>query len=158
MAEIVQLPNLPLLNERGQPERPLVLLYGMPSWQAKAVRGMEKVSGCVIKTDVRAVPNGPLHPVEVATAMLDYFSSADVVLCWCGEGQEVFYLDHWTYLGVLIGKWPQKVVIGMKREQDHPMVAGLELMLQGLQLRYHFTLDNAISVAQERCRELRRIS
>jgi hypothetical protein len=153
----IKIPGFPALNKKGRIKRPLVLLFGESTWQHSAARSLSRTAQDVILTG-HIYPDNLKGPVaEIQTCWPVYFEAADIVMGWCGRyNQYTFRLDHWTFMGWLLGRIPQKVVLGVDREGLHPMIQGLCDLAEMSHVRVAGTLEETLSIAQERCREINR--
>lgn len=157
MAEIITIPDYPAIGRFNKPKKPVVLLFGRPRWQPQITRELDKSAGVIIKSDVELAPKGPMHPVRAWASWLEYFEMVDIIFSWCGNADEAFYLDQWTYFGWALTKYPYKILAGFELDSDHPMANGLKFLMQELQMQFVLSLDAMSALAQERCRQLRSV-
>lgn len=157
MSEIIKMPYVPRLNTKGQPNRPMVTLLGgrMGSWQIAAAKRMVKQARVVVQTNTPTAPAGSLHPMDANLAVLTYLEQSDLVLIWCGKGEDALYLDEWIWASWLVAAHPDRVVCGIESGVDHPMAPTLAFVLQQRRIVHYQAIDDAVSMAQERCREIR---
>jgi hypothetical protein len=123
----------------------MVVLVGgsQGTWQLRAERQLLKVAPIVQRLAGR--------PLEEVLLLLD---SADVVVAWCGVGPDVHYLTDWLFVGRILGV-VDKVVIGVSPITDHPMAPRLRDLVRLHGLPCPESLDDVLSAAAEKCRQVR---
>lgn len=155
---IESIPSVPPLTD-GQPPRPFVVLIGAEGgqWQARAAQQLDKQARCVMRTDVLTAPRGSLHPSDQWMALKQYFTEADLIVCWVGLADDVLYLNEWIWVAYALATWPTKMMCGVEPGTEHPMVPALSFLLSDLGLYRWDTLEDTLTMAAERCRELRKV-
>lgn len=157
MAAIIRIPDFPLTGQYVKPPSPVIMLFGRSNWQPKAARELEKAAGVIIRTDVDLSPMGPLHPALGWARWLEYFELADVIMGWCGNEDESFYLDQWSYFAAAAVKYPHKIRVGFESLSDHVMSDGLRFMLKELGIQFVLSLDALLTLTYEHCRQVRSV-
>ena len=155
---ITRLPNVPPLSANMRPPRPLVTLLGgrNGTWQRLAAQQLGKVARCIIRTDVPLIPKGTVHPSDAWIAVSTYLTQSDVVVLWCGLGDEVLYLEEWLWASYAVASCGSRLVSGIERGVDHPMAPTLGFVVSDRNVVCYHQLDDLLAMAAERCRMARR--
>lgn len=107
---IVRLPDLPPMNERGKPLRPLVVLVGSAGiWQQLPARDLNVKAGkagAVVRTDAAVqgvVQREGYHPEAILAAIRLMVDAADLVVVWVDTGPVWLWLEMGQWIDAVIG-------------------------------------------------------
>ena len=157
---IVRLPDMPI-DSKATSAGVTACLFGTGDWLHGFSRELElRVSRVLVADMRRSVDPGEAHSLSALNAgmVLHYFGVADIIAVWCGAGGEMLYLDQWTFAGYALGKYPERMVLGISGDADHPMITGLAQLGDAEIPRCFpvvFEKSMLLAATIERCRVLR---
>ncbi len=151
MGSIISMPDLPWQGN-GRAPYPVVLLFGAPhsQWQVDFAAELVTAATVVIRSDVPAI-----HLASRIEYLCETADVADWIVAWCGSEVDRFHLDDWTVIGYLMARLPEKILLGMPPDPDHPMASGLWTLARMSQIDVHGQIPTLLGQAIARCRRRR---
>lgn len=172
-ARVVTLPDLPQMDDRGKPPRPLVVLVGSAgTWQGVASRDLAYkagAAGAVVRTDTPVqgvVHREGHHPHVVLAGIKLLVPLADLVVVWVDSGPVWLWLEmgQWIFDGSggsgvlkhLGAAVQQKFVWGIEERESFHHTGHLRYLLVENGWAIRPTLEDTITAAGVRLQERRR--
>lgn len=165
---ITMLPNLPPMDDKGRPPRPLAILVGSAGdWQLGAARQLEPKAGAVVRTDrcVRGVLGASgYHPEVILDGINLMVPLADAVVVWVDDGPVWLWLEMGVWVhgllqsgveGYLAAAVQRKFLWGMKEGEGWHHAGHLRHLLVENGWPVHRTLEDTITAAGARLQERR---